>query len=97
MAIGVVRRVRQAAPDEAPGTVPSQVPSDAQSAAAMALRATLAAGNPLSGRQLETRFDLSRAEATRVRQLVAAEANGQHHPEGGEPPPDQLPQAPAPG
>ena len=56
------------------------VPTDAQSAALAALKATLAAGNPLSGRQLETRFGLSRAEATRVRQLAAAETNG-HAPE----------------
>jgi hypothetical protein len=42
----------------------------------MALRATLAAGNPLSGRQLETRFGLTRAEATRVREMVTVESNG---------------------
>jgi hypothetical protein len=58
------------------GTVPAPVPTDAEHAAALALTATLAAGNPLSGRQLETRFGLSRAEATRVRQLVLAKANG---------------------
>jgi len=52
------------------------VPTDAEDAALMALRATVAAGNALSGRQLETRFGLSRAEATRVRQLVLAESNG---------------------
>ncbi len=69
-----------AAPSGSPGVVPSSVPTDAESAAIAALRATLAAGNPLSGRQLETRFGLTRAEATRVRQLVTAEANG-HAPE----------------
>ncbi len=52
------------------------VPTGAQSAALIALRATLAAGNPLSGRQLETRFGLTRAEATRVRELAASESNG---------------------
>ena len=82
MAIGMVRRTRQAAP----GPVPPPVPGDAQSAAAAALRATLAAGNPLSGRQLETRFGLSRAEATRVRGLVAAGSNG-HAPQATEEPP----------
>ena len=56
---------------------------DAHSAALAALRATIAAGNPLSGRQLETRFGLTRAEATRVRDLVAAESNGH-------PPTDEL-------
>jgi len=69
-----------AAPSGSPGAVPSSVPTDAESAAMAALRATLAAGNPLSGRQLETRFGLTRAEATRVRQLVTAESNG-HAPE----------------
>lgn len=63
----------------------SPVPADAESAAAAALRATFAAGNPLSGRQLETRFGLSRAQATRVRQLVFAEADG-HYDE-----PERLP------
>lgn len=57
------------------------VPADSQSAAVMALRATLAAGNPLSGRQLVTRFGLTRAEATRVRELVTVQANG-HLAEG---------------
>jgi hypothetical protein len=64
------------------------VPTDAQSAALIALKATLTAGNPLSGRQLETRFGLSRAEATRVRQAVLAAANGQHPSDTGDPPPD---------
>jgi hypothetical protein len=70
---------------------PSPVPADAQSAAAAALRATLAAGNPLSGRQLESRFGLTRAEAARVRELVGAESNG-HIPSDGQSgaaPPDQ--------
>jgi len=54
----------------------ARVAADAQSAALAALRATTAAGNPLSGRQLETRFGLSRADVTRVRELAAAESNG---------------------
>lgn len=52
---------------------PPTVPPDAQTAALAALRATLAAGNPLSGRQLETRFGLSRADVTKVRELAAAQ------------------------
>jgi hypothetical protein len=76
MAIGMVRRTRKAAPGEAPGTGLAPVPADAESAAIAALRATLAAGNPLSGRQLETRFGLTRAQATRVRQFITAETNG---------------------
>jgi hypothetical protein len=66
------------ASDSGAGWAP--VPADAESAALVALRATLAAGNPLSGRQLETRFGLTRAQATRVRQLATAETNG-HAPE----------------
>jgi Protein of unknown function (DUF2637) len=58
------------------------VPTDAQNAAVTALRATLTAGNPLSLRQLETRFGLSRTEATKVRQSVMAETNGSHQDEG---------------
>jgi hypothetical protein len=80
MAIGMVRRTRKATTGEASGAGWTPVPADAESAAMAALRATLAAGNPLSGRQLETRFGLTRAQATRVRQLVAAETNG-HAPE----------------
>jgi hypothetical protein len=56
------------------------VPADAQNAALIALRETTRAGNALSGRQLETRFGLSRAEAARVREQVLAESNG-HAPE----------------
>jgi hypothetical protein len=74
------RRTRDTAEAAPSSALSLPVPTDAQSAAIAALRATLAAGNPLSGRQLETRFGLTRAEATRVRQLVTAEANG-HVPE----------------
>ena len=68
----VERRHRQGAPD----AFRALVPGDAENAAIASLRATLAAGNPWSGRQLEARFGLTRAQATRVRELVLAEANG---------------------
>lgn len=68
-----------ARPAEDGGLLSSPVPTDAESAALIALKATLAAGNPLSGRQLETRFGLNRAQATKVRELVTAGANG-HRP-----------------
>jgi hypothetical protein len=58
------------------------VPTGAQNAALLALRATTAAGNPLSGRQLETRFGLTRAEVSEVRQRVVAESNGHELTEG---------------
>lgn len=77
--VAVVKRGAGGA-DAAPDAPWAPVPTDAQSAALIALKATLAAGNPLSGRQLETRFGLSRTEATRVRQAVLAESNG-HAPE----------------
>jgi len=63
-----------------PFPVPPEVPTDAEFAAYLALRASTWAGNALSGRQIETRFGISRAQATRVRQAVLAGANG-HSPE----------------
>ncbi len=87
MAISMIRRSRTApgaevyqAPDDTAQTVADvpvvPVPVDNQSAAVIALRATLAAGNPLSGRQLEARFGLTRAEATKVREMATVESNG---------------------
>lgn len=70
-------------PDTAPDvTVPAagMVPADAESAAMLALRATHAAGNPLSQNALMSRFSLTRAQATKVRRAVLAESNG-HAPE----------------
>jgi hypothetical protein len=73
---------------ETPGTVSSPVPGDAENAALASLRATLAAGNPWSQNQLMTRFGLTRTQATKVRELVTAEANGQHPQDPGEVIPD---------
>jgi lysylphosphatidylglycerol synthetase-like protein (DUF2156 family) len=64
--------------DVVPAAVLPEIPTDAEVAALIALRATTWAGNALSGRQLETRFGLSRQQVSRVRQLVASEANGRH-------------------
>jgi len=60
--------------------VSSPVPSDAETAAAAAFRATLTAGNPLSMNQLQTRFRLTRKEATEVRSLVLPGVNGHSYP-----------------
>jgi hypothetical protein len=86
--LGVLKRVvsqRRAGgpedPETAAAVVLPEIPTDAEVAALLALRATTWAGNPLSGRQLETRFGLNRAQATKVRQLVLAEANGHDMPE----------------
>ena len=78
---GLVRRGRGGTSATPVPATPNQVPADVQSAALAALKATTAAGNPLSGRQLETRFGLSRAEATRVRELAGpADAAGAPEP-----------------
>ncbi len=62
----------------------AQVAHDAEQAAQAALLATVAAGNPLSGRQLAERFGLSRAQVANVRSTVLAEANGHSPAEPGE-------------
>ena len=67
-----------------PDAVSAQLPSDAETAAAAALRATLAAGNPLSMNQLQTRFRLTRKEATEVRSLVLPGVNGHPYPDAPE-------------
>ncbi len=72
----VAEAVAQDTSADGPDALSAPIPTDNQSAALIALRATLAAGNPLSGRQLESRFGLTRAEATRVRELVTVESNG---------------------
>jgi len=81
------RRSRSRRPE--PAAVTQVAPADtaqvahvAIQAAQHALRATVAAGNPLSGRQLAERFGLSRAQVANVRSAVLAESNG--HAEGGE-------------
>ena len=66
----------------------SFVPPDAETAAIASLRATIAAGNPWSQNQLSERFGLTRAQATKVRQRVLAEADGQHPHDAGDSPPD---------
>jgi hypothetical protein len=57
-------------------SVHPQVARDAEQAAHIALAASVAAGNPLSQRQLMTRLGLSRAAERKVRQAVTAESNG---------------------
>jgi hypothetical protein len=53
-------------------------PSDSVEAAKASMRATVAAGNPLSVNQLAGRFSLSRGVATRLHRALLAESNG--HP-----------------
>jgi len=72
----IVERHRVQHAGQVPAVVLPEIPTDSEVAAVLALRATTYAGNPLSGRQLEAQFGLSRAQSTRVRQLVLANANG---------------------
>jgi Protein of unknown function (DUF2637) len=81
MALGLVRRARARQGEMAAARLEiPPVPSDVVTAAKASLRATVAAGNPLSVNQLQERFSLSRRTATDVRTAVLAESNG-HHPE----------------
>jgi hypothetical protein len=79
--LGVLKRVverqhENAGSQAGPDAVPSPVPDSAENAAAMALRATHAAGNVLRQNQVMERFGLTRAQATKVRQAVLAGSNG---------------------
>jgi hypothetical protein len=78
MLLGMVRRARPEDPAGEPeAVVPPMVAGNVEEAARAAYIASVAASNPISQRQLMARFKLSRAAAARVRQSVAAEANGQ--------------------
>jgi hypothetical protein len=72
----VIRSSVSTAPAEQSQPALTQVAQDAEQAAQNALRATAAAGNPLSGRQLADRFGLNRAQVVQVRSAVLAESNG---------------------
>ena len=60
----------------APQAVLSKVPSSVLEAAEASLRATVAAGNPLSINQLAERFSLTRAQATTLHRAALAESDG---------------------
>ena len=81
MAISAVRKMGTGASPAAQGA-----PFDSLDAAIEAMLATTAAGNPLSGRQLETRFGLPRKTVTTLRQQVLASMNGNAPPEAPEKP-----------
>lgn len=78
MALGMVRRARARTQISAPGGDLPTVAADAQAAAKLALAASIAAGNPVSQRQLMTRFGLTRTQERKVRQNVLAGSNGHH-------------------
>lgn len=60
----------------------SLVAADAEGAAEVAMRATVAASNPLTVNQLSTRFNLTRRTATEIRDRVLAEARGSEPAQG---------------
>jgi hypothetical protein len=74
--LGVLKRVVEAHHASAGRAFPSAVPTGNENAALLALKATLAAGNPLSVNQLAERFSLTRATATKMRAAVLAGSNG---------------------
>lgn len=74
----------RAEPEPISDAVPYPVPADAEDAALIALRATLAAGNPLSQNKLMEKFGLTRSAARRVRERALAESNGHGLPENEE-------------
>jgi hypothetical protein len=84
-AIEVLARMVRPAPVPALGALPAVLaqvaPADSAHAAQLALSASVAAGNPISQRQMMARFGLSRAAERRVRQAVLAQSNGHAVPE----------------
>jgi hypothetical protein len=73
---------RMIRPSPAPGpkalhpVLTQTAPADSEHAAQLALTASVAAGNPISQRQMMTRFGLTRAAERKVRQAVLAGSNG---------------------
>lgn len=80
----MIRRSRDSAaePEPAPEPVRETVPADVEQAARVAYRATVAAGNPLSERQVADRFGMTRPQAKKIMASVAAGSNG-HGPVDG--------------
>jgi hypothetical protein len=85
MLMWLVRAAKKVAADRGHDQGAAGPPSDAESAARASLAATLAAGNPWSANQLQAKFGLTRAQATKVRaeiipapvpELAAASMNG---------------------
>ncbi len=74
----VYRLADHASPSPHPAmtTLTQIAPADSEHAARLALAASLAAGNPISQRQIMTRFGLTRTAERRVRQAVLAGSNG---------------------
>lgn len=73
----IIRGAGRQASLAVPAVAPGRVAADAESAARAALAASVAAGNPVSQRQLAKRFGISRARAAvMARELAVAPATG---------------------
>jgi hypothetical protein len=78
MALSMIRSSKSSLPvgDTEQRTLVPFVPADALEAARAAFAASVAASNPISQRQLMTRFGLTRTQERKVRQSVLAQSNG---------------------
>jgi hypothetical protein len=76
MVLSMVRRARAVPEPPAVTVSPQTAPADSEHAARLALAASVGAGNPISRRQLMTRFGLTRTAERKVRQEVITGANG---------------------
>lgn len=74
--LAVEAHLAAAGPEQVEAPTLTQVARDAEQAARFALAASVAAGNPISQRQLMARFALTRTQERKVRESVLAEANG---------------------
>ncbi len=74
--LGVLKRVVAMHTADAAELDLTSPAATAEEAAALAYRASVAGGNPLSERQLADRFGIPRPRAKRLRAEVAAESNG---------------------
>jgi hypothetical protein len=74
VALGLVRRARAGGVPLPAGPALAPIAADAEHAARLALAASAAAGNPLSQRQLMTRFGITRTAERKVRQSVLTDA-----------------------
>jgi hypothetical protein len=79
--LGVLKRVVEhhhaGPPEPVPAAALITVAGSSEEAAQAAYIASVAASNPISQRQLMTRFGLTRSQAAKVRQSVLTQSNGQ--------------------
>jgi hypothetical protein len=74
----IIRGTGRQASLAAPAMAPGRVAADAESAARAALAASIAAGNPVSQRQLAKRFGISRARAAIMARELAPASSTSH-------------------